>query len=238
MPWLGREIFGPIRWPEADAREGFETEVKQRSLMVTHHPAKCLAQVVIVLSAALTGLSAMAQADEARAKKIVSGVCFVCHGAEGESSSEVFPRLAGQHWEYTAKQLSNFKTGKRKSTAMADMVAKLTPDEMVALGKYFEKQVVVVEPAKDQGLAAVGQYIFHNGNKFSSLAACASCHGADAKGTAALPRLAGQYAEYTAAQLQQFNKRERTNDNAVMHAIVSKMTPLEIAAVAEYLSGK
>ena len=238
MPWLGREIFGPIRWPEADAREGFETEVKQRSLMVTHHPAKCLAQVVIVLSAALTGLSAMAQADEARAKKIVSGVCFVCHGAEGESSSEVFPRLAGQHWEYTAKQLSNFKTGKRKSTAMADMVVKLTPDEMVALGKYFEKQAVVVEPAKDQGLAAVGQYIFHNGNKFSSLAACASCHGADAKGTAALPRLAGQYAEYTAAQLQQFNKRERTNDNAVMHAIVSKMTPLEIAAVAEYLSGK
>lgn len=62
---------------------------------------------------------AWAQADEARAKKIVGGVCFVCHGMEGESSSEVFPRLAGQHWEYTAKQLENFKSGKRKSTAMA-----------------------------------------------------------------------------------------------------------------------
>ncbi len=186
----------------------------------------------------LLGTSAWAQADEARAKKIVGGVCFMCHGAEGESSSEVFPRLAGQHWEYTAKQLENFKSGKRKSTAMADMVAKLTPDEMVALGKFFESKAAPAEPPKDAGLAAVGQYIYHNGNKFSGLAACASCHGAAAKGTTALPRLAGQYAAYTETQLKQFNQRERTNDNAVMHAIASKMSPLEMAAVAEYLSGK
>ncbi|MEY2782309.1 MAG: hypothetical protein RIS44_3267 [Pseudomonadota bacterium] len=194
----------------------------------------------LALALCTTGVatSAMAQADEARAKKIVGGVCFVCHGAEGESSSEVFPRLAGQHWEYTAKQLENFKSGKRKSTAMADMVAKLTPDEMVALGKFFEKKTVDVEPPKDAGLAAVGKYIYHNGNKFSGLAACASCHGAEAKGTTALPRLAGQYAVYTETQLKQFNQRERTNDNAVMHAIASKMSALEMAAVAEYLSGK
>ncbi|WP_036074966.1 c-type cytochrome [Limnohabitans sp. Rim47] len=197
-----------------------------------------LASAVLWLCAAWLSSSAMAQADEARAKKIVGGVCFVCHGAEGESSSEVFPRLAGQHWEYTAKQLENFKTGKRKSTAMADMVAKLTPDEMVALGQFFEKKTIEVEPPKDAGLAAVGKYIFHNGNKYSGLAACASCHGAEAKGTAALPRLAGQYSGYTETQLKQFNLRERTNDNAVMHAIASKMSPLEMAAVAEYLSGK
>jgi len=181
---------------------------------------------------------ACAQADEARAKKIVAGVCFLCHGAEGESGSEVFPRLAGQHWEYVAKQLENFKSGKRKSTAMADMVAKLTPDEMVALGKYFEKQKVTPEPPKDAALAAMGQYIYQHGNKYSGVAACASCHGEAALGTTNLPRLAGQFARYTEGQLKQFNQRERTNDNAVMHAIASKMTALEMAAVAEYLSGK
>ena len=53
-----------------------------------------------------------------------------------------------------------------------------------------------------------------------------------------LPRLAGQHAAYTEEQLKLFNKRERTNDNAVMHAVVEKMTALEMAAVAEYLSGK
>lgn len=196
------------------------------------------AHALIGLAALGFSLSASAQADEARAKKIVGGVCFVCHGAEGESSSEVFPRLAGQHWEYTAKQLENFKSGKRKSTAMADMVAKLTPDEMAALGKYFEKQSHASEPPKDPGLAAVGRYIYHQGNKYSGLAACASCHGPEAKGTSSLPRLAGQFAVYTETQLKQFNQRERTNDNAVMHAIASKMSPLEMAAVAEYLSGK
>jgi len=181
---------------------------------------------------------AWAQADEARAKKIVVGVCFLCHGAEGESSSEVFPRLAGQHWEYVAKQLDNFKSGKRKSTAMKDMAAKLTPDEMVALGHFFEKQTVVGVVPKDTALAAVGSYIYQNGNKYSGVAACASCHGPGALGTTNLPRLAGQYATYIETQLKLFNQRERTNDNAVMHSIVVKMTPLEMAAVAEYLSGK
>lgn len=181
---------------------------------------------------------AFAQADEARAKKIVNGVCFMCHGAEGESSSEVFPRLAGQHWEYIAKQLENFKSGKRKSTAMADMVAKLQPDEMVALGKYFENMSVPAESAKDTELAAVGKYIYHYGNKFSGVAACIGCHGKDATGTATLPRLAGQHASYVESQLKSFGRRERTNDNAVMHSIVIKMTPFEMAAVAEYLSGK
>lgn len=201
-----------------------------------------IASFIKVLAAALTTLSfcssALAQADEARAKKIISGSCFLCHGAAGDSSSEVFPRLAGQHHEYIAKQLENFKTGARKSTAMRDMVAKLTPDEMLAVGKFFEKQSLPTEAPKDEGLAAVGKYVFHNGNKFSGVPACASCHGAEAKGTVSLPRLAGQYAIYTETQLKQFTTRERTNDNAVMHSIVVKMTPLEMAAVAEYLSGK
>ena len=191
-----------------------------------------------LLAACFAAGAAWGQADEARAKKIVAGVCFVCHGMEGESSSEVFPRLAGQHWEYTARQLEHFKSGKRKSTAMADMAAKLKPDEMVALGKYFEKISVPAEPAKDSELAAVGRYIFHTGNKYSAVPACASCHGKEGLGTSQLPRLAGQYSSYIEGQLKSFGNRERTNDNAVMHAIVTRMTPLEMAAVAEYLSGK
>ena len=192
---------------------------------------------VCVFFVCISGI-AWGQADEARAKKIVAGNCFLCHGAQGESSSEVFPKLAGQHWEYTAKQLEQFKSGKRKSTTMAAMAAPLKPDEMVALGKYFEKITLSPEPANDPGLAAMGRYIFHAGNKFSGVAACASCHGKDGLGSAQLPRLAGQFAAYIETQLKQFGRRERTNDNAVMHSIVSKMTELEIAAVAEYISSK
>jgi len=181
--------------------------------------------------------AAWAQADEARAKKIVTGVCFVCHGVEGESASEAFPRLAGQHWEYIAKQLDNFKTGKRKSTAMATMAAKLTSDEMAAIGLYFEKQVVPPEPPKNPVLADVGRQIYQGGIPRSGVPACASCHGPAALGTAALPRLAGQNASYIEAQLKQFHQRERTHDNAVMHAVAGKMTAQDMAAVAEFVSG-
>ncbi len=200
--------------------------------------ARLLGAAGALLLCSFGASSASAQADEARARKIVMGVCFVCHGGEGESSSEAFPRLAGQHAEYVVKQLENFKSGKRKSSAMASMVANLSADDMMALGRYFERQKHLPEPVKDPALAAQGSSIYHNGNKQSGVAACASCHGAQAQGTASLPRLAGQFAAYTENQLKLFSKRERTNDNAVMHAVVEKMTPQEMAAVAEYLSGK
>ncbi len=195
-------------------------------------------RVLVVLTMLVQAGLGAAQADEARAKQIIGGSCFLCHGAEGESASEVFPRLAGQNAEYIAKQLENFKSGKRKSSAMASMVTDLTPEDMIALGQFYASRPPHHEAAKDAQLAAVGQYIYHVGNKFSGVPACASCHGPEGAGSTTLPRLAGQHAAYLDNQLKQFTKRERNNDNAVMLSIAEKMTALEMAAVSEYLSGK
>ncbi|MEN9480569.1 MAG: hypothetical protein RLZZ298_1964 [Pseudomonadota bacterium] len=174
--------------------------------------------------------------DLARAEEIVSGRCFLCHGLEGESASPVFPRLAGQHSEYIAKQLGEFKSGKRKSDTMKPQAEELTPAEMKALGAFFEAKKANARPVKDAELMAVGKYVFNRGNQFSGLPACASCHGAKGLGTPQLPRLAGQHPRYTEDQLKQFNSRERNNDNAVMHTVASKLTELERNAVAEYIA--
>ncbi|GAA6140388.1 c-type cytochrome [Hydrogenophaga sp. 5NK40-0174] len=194
----------------------------------------------LVATAALMATANAQAQDEtmARAKKLAGGSCFLCHGESGDSTSEVFPRLAGQHAEYVAKQLEAFKSGQRKSTTMAEMVAKLTSDDMLALGKYYEAMPVTKHEVKEPELAAMGAYIYKNGNKFSGVPACASCHGPQGEGAANLPRIATQISGYIHTQLKSFNKRERTNDNAVMHAVAEKMTELEMAAVAEYLSGK
>lgn len=192
-----------------------------------------------LLSIGLLGLSLSAgsqAADQARAEEIVGGRCFLCHGLKGESASAVFPRLAGQHAEYIAKQLADFKSGKRASETMKPQVEDLTPAEMKALGQFFEAKVVGPRKARDAELLSVGKYIFDRGNQFSGLAACASCHGPKGLGTPQLPRLAGQHPRYIEDQLKQFNKRERTNDNAVMHTIASKLTELETHAVAEYIA--
>jgi len=176
------------------------------------------------------------EVDLARAEEIVGGQCFLCHGMDGESSTTLYPRLAGQHYQYVAKQLADFKSGKRASDTMNDMAKELSPEDMLALGVYFEKKPAVSNEVEDSQLVAVGQYIFQRGNEFSGVAACASCHGDKGYGTAQLPRLAGQVAKYTEQQLKSFNERQRTNDNAVMHSIASKLSPLEVHAVAAYIS--
>ena len=191
----------------------------------------------LVLSAVFsTPLLAADAVDLARAEEIVSGRCFLCHGMEGEAASAVFPRLAGQHWEYTAKQLADFKSGKRKSDTMTPQSEDLTPAEMKAIGIFFEGKKVPGRAVSDAELHAVGKFIYHRGNQFSGLPSCASCHGVKGHGTPQLPRLAGQHPRYTEEQIKQFNKRERTNDNAVMHTVASKMSELETHAVASYIA--
>jgi cytochrome c553 len=180
--------------------------------------------------------AALPSAALQRVQEIVNGRCALCHGAEGESASPIFPRLAGQHPEYIAKQLADFKSGRRKGT-MNDQAAELTDEEMKALGVFFGDKKPKSYTIREEDLGAVGRYIYHKGNPYSGVASCSSCHGPKGDGTVQLPRLAGQHAAYLEAQLKEFNKRERTNDNAVMHAIASKLTELESKAVSLYISG-
>jgi cytochrome c553 len=193
--------------------------------------------VAAALVVGLGGAGPAWAADPKRVEEIVGGKCFICHGADGESSSPVFPRLAGQSAKYVARQLADYKSGKRKSTTMQPMVDDLTTEDFAALGAYYASRATHVHAVDDADLAQVGRFIYLRGNPYSGVAACATCHGPNGHGTDTLPRLAGQHAQYTENQLKQFNKRERTNDNSIMHTIASKLNELETKAVASYLSG-
>ena len=195
------------------------------------------AAVAALAATALPAAATATHAELARGEEIVQAKCFICHGAQGESSSPAFPRLAGQNATYMQRQLADYKSGRRKSTTMQPMVEDLVESDFKALGVFFASRTTHDHEVQDPELAAVGQYIYKRGNPDAGVAACASCHGANAHGTETLPRLAGQHAQYTLNQLKQFNKRERTNDNAVMHGIASKLTELEAKAVSAYLSG-
>ncbi len=205
---------------------------------MTAQPAPHLVLKTLLLTATLALAHLGARADDIkRAEDIVQGKCFICHGAEGESSSPVFPRLAGQHAAYTARQLADYKSGKRKSSAMQPMVDDLSAADFTALGKFFENRPVHLHPVEDPELAQLGRFIYLRGNPYSGVPACSSCHGPTGQGTEALPRVAGQHAAYTERQLKQFSQRVRTNDNAVMHLVASRLTELETKAVASYVSG-
>jgi cytochrome c553 len=195
-------------------------------------PCGLLPAIVLLLV-----LSSARAAEPTRAEEIVQGKCFICHGVEGESSTPLFPRLAGQHAQYLARQLADFKSGKRVSSTMRSMVDELSDEDFKALGHYYETRKTHAHRVDDPELAQAGRLIFLRGNPYSGVAPCADCHGLDGAGTAALPRLAGQHAQYVEAQLKAFNKRARTNDNAVMQSIAGNLTELEIKAVSAYVAG-
>jgi cytochrome c553 len=178
-----------------------------------------------------------AQAADRPVGGIVDGRCALCHGPEGESASAVYPRLAAQHPEYMAKQLRDFRDGRRKSDTMSEMARDLTDGEIAALAGFFSGKPAKARRPGDTDLVAVGKYIYIKGNAFSGVPACAACHGPEAHGTVQLPRLAGQHPAYVETQLKEFNKRARNNDNAVMHTIAAKLTELEVSAVSAYLGG-
>lgn len=195
----------------------------------------------LLLAGAVAG-HASAQTDpdsaSARAQRIATQVCAACHGTQGQNADLTFPRLAGQNAEYLAKQLAAFQRDRRVSSAMAHSTTPLTPDEMLALGQFYQRQPTGRTPATQLQLAARGQYLYHVGNPATGVPACASCHGPQALGQANLPRLAGQSPAYLLEQLRQFAQGGRTNDQGQMHATTRAMTDDEMAAVAEYLGSR
>ncbi len=193
-------------------------------------------RVAVLCAAVAASLGAGAQ-DLGKATKIVEDSCSVCHGADGESASPAFPRLAGQHAGYIERQLRDYKSGKRKSRAMSAIIEDVSEADFKSLGAYFQSRATHTHPIEDAELAQVGRFLYVRGNPYSGVPACSACHGENGHGTAALPRLAGQHTRYVERQLQAFDKRERTNDNAVMHAVASKLTELELRAVAAYVAG-
>lgn len=185
-----------------------------------------------------------AKPDPTKAQQTATQVCGGCHGPDGNSAVPTNPNLAGQHAEYITKQLMNFKAAndkpaERANPIMAGMAAALSPADMVNLGTYFAKQTPKPGTAKDKALAEQGQKLYRGGNSATGVPACAACHSPTGAGIPAqYPRLAGQHADYTLAQLKAFRAEERANDaNKMMRTIAAKMSDQEMKAVAEYITG-
>lgn len=183
--------------------------------------------------------------DLAKAQAIVKDVCAACHGTDGNSPTAVNPSIAAQPAEYISLQLAHFQNAIRVNPVMQGMSATLKPDDMRALGLYFSQQRPKGLAAKDAALVTAGQKLYRGGDAATGLPACAACHAPNGAGVAKnYPRLAGQHADYTYAQLKAFKSGERGADKdgkdvngRIMAAIAAKMTDAQMKAVAEYTAG-
>lgn len=186
-----------------------------------------------------------AKPDLAKAQGIVKEVCSACHGLDGNSATPVNPNIAGMPAQYITLQLTHFKAGIRANPVMQGMAATLTPDDMKQLGLLFSGQKPKGLAAKDASVLKAGQALYRGGDAGAGIPACAACHAPDGSGIPKnYPRLAGQYAEYTYAQLKAFKSGERGADKdgkdvngRIMATIAGKMSDAQMKAVAEYTSG-
>lgn len=210
---------------------------------------KLIAHFLIAAAAAATHFSAIAadapaapaakqaKPDLAKGAASYGAVCAACHGADGNSGTPGYPKLAQQHPEYLVKQLQEFKSDKRNNAVMKGFAAALSDEDMKNISYWVSSQKAKPGFAKDKELVSLGERIYRGGIADRQVAACAGCHSPNGAGIPSqYPRLSGQHAEYSVAQLTAFRDGVRKN-SVQMNQVAAKMNDREIKAVADYIAG-
>src|SRR5690606_8692701 len=110
---------------------------------------------------------AAAGADKAAA-------CAACHGADGNSVDPQYPKIAGQHESYLARQLYLFKDSSRDNAIMLGFASILTPQDMRDIEAYFATQKalsgiaddsqIVEGPNQGRKFYEVGEALYRGGD--------------------------------------------------------------------------
>ncbi|MDE2416678.1 MAG: cytochrome c4 [Burkholderiales bacterium] len=175
--------------------------------------------------------------DLAKGEATFGAVCAACHGADGNSGTPAYPKLAQQHPEYLVKQLQEFKSDKRANAIMKGFASALSDEDMKNVAYWVTTKKAKPGFAKDKELVTLGERIYRGGIADRQVPACAGCHSPNGAGIPSqYPRLSGQHADYAIAQLTAFRDGGRKN-SLPMTQVAAKMNDREIKAVADYVAG-
>lgn len=191
--------------------------------------------------ALFASLSALAAGDPAAGKE-KAALCAACHGADGNSTVALWPKLAGQHEEYLDRQLHLIKSGARPVPEMMGITPGLSEQDIADLAAWFASNETS-PGAAEMDLVTAGERLFRAGNIETGVPACMACHGPDGMGNplAGYPVLAGQHAAYLSKMLGRYRSGENwgEDDSAsqVMVGVAEELTDDEIRAVSSYIQG-
>lgn len=203
---------------------------------------KKLALALSVVVAAISSPTLAEGNAEAGKTKVI--VCSACHGMDGNSLIDMYPKLAGQHATYLQKQLHDFRSaaqtaGKdgRMDPIMGGMSIALSDQDILDISAYFTSQTLKVAEVKD--IPEFGAKLYKGGDAARGITACMACHGPEGKGAelAGFPALAGQHANYIKIQLTKFRDVSRHNDlNGMMQDVAKKLNDSDIEALSKYIA--
>jgi cytochrome c553 len=203
-------------------------------------------KIGLLVCLALGMSTAVFAKGDAEAGKAKSLTCSACHGADGNSAIPMNPKIAGQHPNYLAKQLTEFRLASRtggkegrNNAVMNGMSAALSDEDIADLSAYFSSQDLKPGTTPEDVIEA-GQALYRGGNAEKGITSCISCHGPNGKGMglAGFPVISGQHVDYTISQLKMFRDGSRANDmNGMMRDIAQKLNDEEIEILDKYLGG-
>ncbi len=120
---------------------------------------------------------------------------------------------------------------------MKPLASALSEEDMRNIAWFVGTKTVKTGFSKEKDLVALGEKIYRGGIADRQIPACASCHSPNGAGLPAqYPRLGGQHADYTSAQLVAFRDGVRLN-SAPMTGVAAKLNDREIKAVSDYIAG-
>jgi cytochrome c553 len=170
--------------------------------------------------------------------------CMTCHGVDGAGNAGGgFPRLAGMDADYLARQIRDYREGRRRNAIMQPIAQALTDEQAADAAAFYAAQAAQAAQAAAAGApateqAATGERLATLGAWDRQVPACESCHGPGGRGLgAAFPGLAGQHASYLAAQLHAWKNGTRANDPMnLMKGVAERLDDTEIQAVAAWFA--
>ena len=163
------------------------------------------------------------------------GQCISCHGPDGGGDvNGSAPRIAGQHFRVIAKQVVDFRHGKRwdfRMEGMADSHHITGVQDIADVADYVSR---LRQPGK-RGLGS-GEFVADGARIFAKQ--CQSCHGKEAQGNAeqGVPRLAGQHYSYLVRQMYDAVDGRRPALPALHSQRIAPLDYEEVRAVADFLA--
>lgn len=205
-----------------------------------NHLAPLIATAALALVASQVRAESLVDGS-AEAGKAKALTCTACHGPEGNSTSSLWPNIAGQNAPYLLAQLQAFKDGTRQDPLMSAQAMLLSDEDMADLAVYFESLPAAAQSVKNPATVARGEALYRGGNVANGTAACLACHGPTGRGNPAAkyPALQGQHADYTAKQLNDYKSGTRKTDGKtrMMRDIAATLSAEDIAALSSYMQG-
>jgi len=191
--------------------------------------------------AIFVSVSALAAGDP-EAGESKASVCAACHGMDGNSQVAQWPKIAGQHEDYLARQTRMVRDQQRDVPQMYPIVMNLSDEDIADISAWYASRAIKPGVA-DEALVEQGRALYHGGNPDAGVPSCMGCHGPTGNGIpgAGYPMVRGQHATYTADRLRRYRDGEINGEDdpnsKIMVGVAENLIDSEIEAVSSYIEG-